>query len=276
MRNLFILIYKFHFFILFLLLEGFCTFLIVQNNNYQRASFVNSSNVMVGEIYTVVGNFTSYMNLRSVNKNLSDENARLRMMIGDTSILSNSQKTIIKDSIYHQQYQYIPAEIINNSVNRRSNYLTLNKGKLDGVNKEMGVITGNGVVGKVKFLSDHFCVVMSFLHKDTKVSARIKKNKYFGSLVWDGGSSNFATLNEIGTHVPIAIGDTIVTSSFSPLYPEGVPLGTITHFELKPGQNDYIIKIRLIIDFSNITYCYIVNNILKEEQQKLEGMIPHD
>jgi len=276
-RNLFLFLNRFHFFILFLLLEGICTYFLVQNNNYQHASFMNSSNVLVGRFYKSYGDIKEYMNLRSENKRLSDENARLRTMLGDTTLLSKSDKELVRDSIYHQQYNFISAKIINNSTNRRNNYITLDKGKLDGVERDDGVVASNGVIGKVKYVSDHFCVVVSLLHKDTRISAMIKKNKYFGSLVWDGGSPTKAALNDIPVHVPVAIGDTIVTSNLSPIYPEGILLGTIAHFELNPGQNFYNITINLSTSFSNITYVYIVNNILKEEQVKLEGMIPpHD
>jgi rod shape-determining protein MreC len=277
MRALFLLIYKFHFFFFFLVLEVFCIYLLVQNNNYQRASFVNSSNVLVGKFYDEVGVFNSFVNLKTTNKNLAEENARLRKLIADTSMSSKAVKVSVNDSLYKQQYQYITAHVINNSINRRSNYLTLNKGRADGVRREDGVIASNGAVGKVKYVSEHFCVVMSLLHKDTKISARIKKNKYSGELRWEGGSATQASLNDIAVHVPIAIGDTVVTSSYSPIYPEGITLGTIAHFELKPGQNFYNITVNLSTTFGNLTYVYIVNNLFKNEQVKLESEIPqHD
>ena len=277
MRSLFLLIYKFHFFFFFLLLEGFCVYLLVQNNSYQRASFVNSSNVMVGRIYNTVGAFNEYVNLNEKIKIYAEENARLRRMIADTSMTSRAVSVAVKDSFYKQEYKYITAHVVNNSVNRRSNYLTLNKGRADGVSARDGVIASNGAVGKVKYVSEHFCVVQSLLHKDTKISARIKKNKYAGELRWEGGSATKAALYDIAVHVPIAIGDTVVTSSYSPIYPEGVTLGTIAHFELKPGQNFHNITINLSTTFENLTYVYIVSNLYKNEQTKLEEMIPaHD
>ncbi len=277
MRNIFLLIYRFHFLIFFLLLEVFCMFLLVQNNNYQHAGFMNSSNGFVGRIYSVTGSLKDYINLKATNKSLIEENAWLHRMMSDTSMMNKTERLNVKDSVYRQQYDYIAAHVINNSTNRRSNYLTLNKGRADGVKPDMGVISSTGAVGKVKYVSEHFCVVMSLLHKDMKVSSRIKKNKYFGSLVWEGGSAKKALLNDIAVHVPIAKGDTVVTSSYSPIFPEGVNLGTISHFELKPGQNFYNISLNLTTEFGNLTYVYIINNLMKEEQLKLEDKIPaHD
>jgi len=258
-------------------MEGLCTFLLVQNNNYQHASFMNSSSAMIGKFYKSVGDVKEYINLKDENKRLSDENARLRTMLGDTTMLLKAESLVKYDSVYHKQYKFISAKIINNSTNRRSNYITLDKGKLDGIRPDMGVVASNGVVGKVKYVSDHFSVAMSLLHKDMHTSAMIKKNKYFGSLVWEGGSATKATLNDLAVHVPIAIGDTVVTSFKSDIYPEGIMIGTIAHFELNPGQNFYNITVNLSTNFSNISYVYVVNNRMKDEVQKLEGMIPpHD
>ncbi len=232
---------------------------------------------MVGRIYNTIGGMNEFMNLKITNQHLAEENARLRQMVMDTSMISKSTNISVKDTNYMQEYRYIPAHVINNSINRRSNYLTLNKGYADGVKPEQGVITSTGVVGKVKYVSEHFCVVMSLLHKDTKVSARIKKNKYFGSLTWEGGAATEGILNDIAVHVPIAVGDTVCTSSYSPIYPEGITLGTIAHFGLKPGQNFYNITLHLSTTFGNVTYVYIVNNLLKNEQVNLETKIPqHD
>lgn len=233
--------------------------------------------MLIGKFYKSYGDIKEYINLKDENKRLSDENARLRTMLGDTTMPLRADSYIKNDTIYHKQYQFISAKIINNSTNRRSNYITLDKGKADGIKPDMGVVASNGVVGKVKYVSEHFAVVMSFLHKDMHISAMIKKNKYFGSLVWEGGSSKKATLNDLAVHVPIAIGDTVVTSFKSDIYPEGIMLGTIAHFELNPGQNFYSITVNLSTNFSNVSYVYVVNNLMKDEQTKLEGMIPpHD
>jgi rod shape-determining protein MreC len=176
----------------------------------------------------------------------------------------------VNDTIHHQQYSFITAKVINNSVNRRNNYLTLNAGSLQGIKPEMGVISSEGIVGIVKDTSKHFCSVMSFLHKDSKISAKLKKSGYIGSLVWDGYDASRASLKDIALHVQFAKGDTIVTSSYSSIFPEDIMIGRVEDFETKAGDNFYDITIRLSTDFSKLSYVYIVNNVLKEEQQQLE------
>ena len=186
MRNLFILLWKYNFFILFLLMEVFCSYLIVQNNNFHRASFINSTNRVAADIQLVVSEVTDYISLRTTNDALSRENAGLRTIIPDVFYIDSVLEKTVYDSVFKQQYIFMPAKVINNSTNRRNNYLTLNKGSRQGVKPEMGVIAGHGVVGIVKDVSEHFCSVISILHKDSRISTKFKKSNYIGSLVWDG------------------------------------------------------------------------------------------
>jgi rod shape-determining protein MreC len=276
MRNLFILLWKNNFFILFLLIESFCAFLIVQNNNFQHASFINSTNEVAAHIHSVVSEITDYINLRASNEALARENAGLRSFMPDIFYVDSVQKKITNDSVYKQQYTFMPAKVINNSTNRRNNYLTLDKGSAQGVKPEMGVISSKGIVGIVKDVSEHFCSVISILHKDSRISTKIKKSSYIGSLVWEGYKSDYATLNDIPKHVILAKGDTLITSSFSAIFPEGILIGTIADFEPRAGDNFYSIDVKLSTDFNNLNYVYIVNNIFKEEQKKLEETQAHD
>ncbi len=276
MRNLFILLWKYNNFILFLLIEVFCSYLIVQNNNFQHASFVNSSNKVAANVHGVVSDITDYLNLRSINDALSRENAGMHSLMPDLFYIDSVQKTLVNDSLYVQQYTFMPAKVINNSTNRRNNYLTLNKGSNQGVKPEMGIISSHGIVGIVKDVSPHFCTVMSVLHKDSRISTKIKKSGYIGSLVWDGYSADYAILKDIPKHVKLAIGDTLITSSFSAIFPEGVLIGTVSKFDPKSGDNFYSIEVKLTTDFNNLSYVYVITNILKEEQKKIEFIPTHD
>jgi len=272
MRNLFLFLWRFKYFILFLLTEGFCFILIFQNNNFHHAAFVNSTNSMAARMNETVTNFKEYFNLKKVNNDLSLENSRLRGLLPQAYYVDSAEKKNISDSIHHQQYSFITAKVINNSVNRRNNYLTLNIGSLQGVKPEMGVVCSEGLVGIVKDVSEHFCSVMSFLHKDSRISAKIKKSGYIGSLVWDGYDADHATLKDIALHVQLAKGDTIVTSSYSSIFPEDIMIGRVETFESKAGDNFYDITIRLSTDFNKLSYVYIVTNVLKEEQRALEDL----
>jgi len=276
MRNLFVILWKYNFFILFLLIEIFCSYLIVQNNNFQHASFVNSSNKVAANVQAVVSDITDYIHLRTINDALARENAGFHSVMPDIFYIDSVQKKLMRDSTYKQQYTFMPAKVINNSTNRRNNYLTLNKGSDQDVKPEMGIVSSEGIVGIVKDVSPHFCTVMSILHKDSHISTKIKKSGYIGSLMWEGTNAEYAVLKDIPKHVKLAKGDTLITSSFSSIFPEGIMIGTINTFDPKSGDNFYSIQVKLSTDFSNLSYVYIVTNVLKEEQKKLEILPSHD
>jgi rod shape-determining protein MreC len=276
MRNVFLFIWRSYFLLLFLLLEGISIFLLVQNNSFQRASFINSSNLVSASIFSKVNNVTEYLHLQVTNEALSKENALLRSTNFASIYNGGASGKSFTDTTLKQQYSYITVIVINNSTNKRNNYLTLNKGSLQGIKPEMGVISSNGVVGIVKDVSEHYCSVLSLLHKDTKVSAKIAKSDYFGSLVWEGGNPQYATLLDIPKHVELKIGDRILTTSYSAIFPEGITIGTIAAFEVKPGDNFYTISVYLSTNFQNISSVYIVNNLMKGEQKKLEEPLQND
>ncbi len=261
---------------MFLLFEALCVYLIVQNNSFQRASFINSTNTVVASIYRTVNNITDYIHLKNVNEGLSKENARLHSIMPSSFISMCKDTASVNDTLHKQRYTYMNAKVINNTTNKRNNYLTLDKGYLDGVKPEMAVISSDGVVGIVKDVSPHFSSVLSLLHKETKISARIQKSGYFGPLVWEGGDYRKANLLDIAKHVPLHKGDTIVTSSFSAIFPDGIMIGVIQNFELKPGDVFYTIEVKLSANFGNLTHVYVVENLLKAEQKKLESTFKND
>lgn len=270
MRNLIRFLTKNSFVFLFLFLELIALLLLVNNNNYQNSKFFNSSNFLIGNLYSTINNVNDYFNLKEVNAQLAEQNARLKnKSIGSfTKVFGSSVE--INDTLYHQKYKYTSARVINNSTNRRMNYVTLDKGGVNGIKPGMGVISANGVIGIVKNVSDNFCSVMSVLHEKNKVSAKIKNSEYFGSLVWQIGNYKEAELSDIPNHVKLNKGDTVITSGYSAVYPEGVIVGTIKEFDLIEGKNFYDITIQFTEDYKKLSHVFIVKNKLKEEQKKLE------
>lgn len=254
---------------MFLLLETLCIYLLVQNSYYQRASFINSSNRVSAGITETATGIRQYFYLRDVNEQLSQENAELRSKLLESYSLTPDDRHLLADTLHHQKYSYISAKVVSNSTNRRNNYLTLDKGSRQGIVRDMTVITNEGIVGKVKAVSENFCTVISVLHSQTIVSAKVKKDGSFGPLTWDGTDYEYVTLNDIPTHVRLIAGDTIVTSSYSD-YPENIRIGTVESFVRKARENFYTVKVKLLTDFKKLTYVYIVDNILKEEQKELE------
>lgn len=270
MRNLFLFLWRYNFFLLFLVTETFCFFLIIRNSNFHHASYINSTNAAAAKVNGTVSAITEYINLSKANEALARENAAMHTLLPGSFYIDSVIKTLVTDTVHRQQYTFVTAKVINNSVNRRNNYLTLDKGGLQGIRPEMGVVCADGIVGIVKDTSGHFSSVLSLLHKDTRISAKVKKSGYIGSLVWDGFDFRHAHLKDIALHVKLVKGDTIVTSSFSSIFPEGIMIGTVEDFEAKEGDNFYSINVKLSTDFSNLSSVYIVENILKTEQQQLE------
>ncbi len=269
MRLLFLLLWKNNFTLLFVLLLSFCFYLMVQNSKFQQASILNASNTVAANTMQAVNYVKEYINLKSNNAQLARENAALYNMLRESRYGSAANIDTVKDTVFVQQYTYMTARVVNNSVNKRNNYLTLDKGSMHGVKPGDPVISSQGIVGKVKQVSPHFCTVMSVLHKDTRVSAKFKKNEFFGSLVWDGEDPSYATLKEIDKTVPVKKGDTIVTTSFS-FYPSGIMVGTVVESEVESGSNFHHIKVKLSASFLNLSHVYIIDHLLKNEQLGLE------
>jgi rod shape-determining protein MreC len=276
MRNLFLFLWKYNFFIFFLLVESLCGYIIFQNNNYQRTTFVNSTNAIAAKVNTAINSVTEYINLRSTNDALARENAALKSILPDVFYIDSALQHISGDTIRSQQYAYMTAKVINNSTNRRNNYLTLNKGSKQGVRPEMGVISSDGMVGIVKDVSDHYSSVISFLHKDARISARLKNSGYIGSMVWDGFDETRGNLKDIAKHVKVSKGDTIITSSFSAVFPEGVPIGIVESVNPAGGNNFQEIVVKLSTPFGKLSYVFIVSNLFKEEQRVLEEPLKSD
>jgi rod shape-determining protein MreC len=270
MRNLVVFIWKNYFFFLFLILETVCIYLIVQNNNFQKASFVNSSNAVSAEVLSTAENIQQYFYLKDVNEKLAKENAELHSHdMLSFSMLVNDQYTV-NDTLYRQKYVYTSAKVVNNSTNRRDNYLTLDKGSKQGIRNNMAVISSTGVVGVVKDVSDNFCTVISLLHSDLTISSKLKKDGSFGPLNWNGENFSYATLNDIPTHVKLKKGDTVVTSQYSKMFPENIMIGVVDSWYTETSKPFFTVKVNLSTDFKKLTYVYIVQNKLREEQEELE------
>jgi rod shape-determining protein MreC len=211
-----------------------------------------------------------YFYLKNVNEQLANENAELRSRLLESYAIIYNDLNTVKDTSLRQKYTFTSAKVVNNSTNRRNNYLTLAKGSKQGITKDMAVITNTGIVGQVKEVSENFCTVMSMLHSKTIVSAKIKKDGSYGPLTWDGEDFEYATLSDIPTHVRLKKGDTITTSAYSLTFPENIKIGTVDSWERKSGSNFFTVKVKLLTDFKKLSHVYIVNNLMKEEQMELE------
>jgi rod shape-determining protein MreC len=270
MRNILAFIVRFHFLLLFIVLEVVALAMLVNSTYFQQSTVLNTGNAMTGRFYTSASNITGYLKLRRTNELLSIENAILRQGADFSYLKSDTNTFWKKDTLYRQQYQYIVARVIHNSVGKRNNYIMLDKGRRFGVEKDMAVITPNGVAGTVVSVSENFAWVMSVLNKHTRISARIRKNDQMGTVVWNGVDPSIGTLNDIPAHVKLLRGDTIVTSGFSNIFPAGLMMGTINDFRVEQGEHFYIIPFTFSVDFNSLDYVYVVRNLMKEEQEELK------
>ena len=236
MQNLFRFIKKYSYVIVFLLLETIAGVLIVQNTYYQSSVIISWGNSIAGEWFNQFKNITSYLNLASTNKQLAEENARLRQEIANSYITYNKREFEINDTVYKQQYEYTEAQVIRNTWNTSNNYVMINKGYLHGIHPDMAVISSQGIVGVVVNTTKNFSNIMSILHVNSKNSIKIKRTGVSGTLTWDTEDYRYGTLTDIPTTHKLHINDTVITSGFSKNFPEGVPVGYIQSFYEEPGS----------------------------------------
>lgn len=269
MRNLLNFLARYNHLIIFLILEGIAFYLITSGNKYQNSRLLNGVRGITHGIEVKISNTRSYLNLREINEKLAKENVQLKTLLGNQIKQQNSQFLSVKDSAYKQQYIYTAAEVIENSINKQKNFFTINKGENQGIKVDMAVVTGNSVAGVVVGCTKNYSVAMSLLNLDFKLSARIKSNGYFGSLSWDGKDYMYAVLSEIPQHVLVNFGDTIETTGYSAIFPEGEIVGTVSDYE-KFGGDFYKITILLTTDFKKLHFVDIIGNKQKTEQLELE------
>jgi rod shape-determining protein MreC len=232
-----------------------------------------------GRFYSAANGFQSYINLNGANDNLLKRIAQLETevynyrMILETQSDSSQTASFAVDSVKSLIFRFTPARVVNNSISKLENYITLNKGSEDGIEPDMGVITESGVVGVILNTSPHFSTVISVLNPKFKLSCKVKYNNYSGPLVWDGKDSQYTDLTELPRHVAFEVGDTIVTSGYSTVFPEGLPVGSIVDSKKQKDDNYNSVKIKLFTNFNNLTKVMIVKNIYQKEQKDLEDPI---
>ena len=286
MHKLFAFIYRYRAFLVFVILEVLSFYLIIRNNSYHSASFYTSSNQYVGMVLDFQKDVSDYFRLATVNNALARENAELRQqlyryrsgelpdsIVAGTDNLQNIwlPSQMPPDSLPPPSYRLVPAKVINNSIRKVNNFITLDVGTADNIWPGMGVICADGVVGRVKAASAHYATVTSLLHGQTLVSARVKSTDAFGSVKWQEGNDFLtASLDYIPLHVQLTKGDTVVTSGYNAIFPEGVMIGTVRSFAKELDKSFYTIQLNLSVDFVRLSYVYVVENKRQEEREELE------
>ena len=264
-------------FFTFVILEIIAAWLIVRNNTYQGVAFFTSSNVVSGVLYTYVEGVTGQLTLREELAKLQEENALLNQQLENLVYKSDSTPTS-KDSIkINPIYKYIPARVINNTIRYSDNYPTINKGEIDGIDVGMAVVAPEGIVGRVRSVSENFATVYSLLHSNILVSGQLKKSKDLCTVKWNTEDTHNdylqAELLYIPFHVDINQGDTIETSGSNTVYPEGIDIGTVESVKNNLAEGVKNVKINLAVNFSRIKNIYIIQNYYKSEIDSLERSV---
>lgn len=266
MENLLLFFKRFGLFIQFLVLETVAIVLLVSFNGYQRSVFMSSAGFITGSMYEGVDAIGGYFHLREINDQLSAENVALKNELAYLKSLTPANQATALDSLCKQQgdtthwlhYRYISAQIIQHSINKAQNYITINKGWADGVASDMGVVSPQGVVGIVKSVSKHYAVVMPVLNVQSRISCRLDSTRNAGSLVWDAVDYRYATMQEVPGHVVPIKGETISTSGFSAIFPSGIPVGEVHDIELNTEKQFIEIQVKLAVDFAKIDQVQVI------------------
>lgn len=274
MRNLLEFLAKYNHWFVFLILEVVSMVLLFQYNSYQGSAWFSSANAVTGKLYEWDANVETFFSLTKVNQELTQRNAYLEQ---EVQKLSDSLVCVTKDSsIYHRDqfallrnYRLIPAKVVANSIDKPGNLMTIDKGSADGIHKDMGVISGTGVVGIVYLVAEHYAIVIPVLNTKSNISCMIQNRGYFGYLRWKGGVSDLAYLEEVPRHAHFKLGDYVVTSGYSAVFPPGVRVGRILHVFNSADGLSYRVQLRLSTDFARLRDVCIIDDAAMKERLEI-------
>mgnify|MGYP003290828253 CR=1 FL=1 len=264
MYNLLRLIEKYSYVLMFLILEALCIIMIVNNLPYQKRKLVSFGNSISGCLFKTQTNLTNYFSLKDENQMLMEHNAMLM-----SALHQGKKDTIVIIDSTSLDYRFIPANIINNSIYNVNNFLVIDKGRKDGIKKDMGVICENGIVGKIVNVSENYSSVISMLHPYSVVSARFKENQHLANVSWETLDYRFGIVKDIPLHLSLKKGDTLVTSGFSNIYPANIMIGTIEEMLESESKDFNTAKLRFSTNFSILRHVYIIENIHQTEIDSL-------
>lgn len=264
MRNLFTLIWKNQFVVLFVILEVVSLLLLSRSYSYHGSVAYNTTSDLSGNLFSVYSSITDYLYLKEENSILAKENAKLKNKLKSSFLVTDTQ-FVYRDSLF----QYIPVKVVSNSVSKRNNFIMVNKGRKHGIEKEMGVVSPTGIAGVVIGVSENYSIIMSMLHQNMRISGRIKNSGQLVNVVWDNMDYLFGNVIDIPSHIRLLPGDTIITSGNSLIFSEGIIIGTIDSHEIDNNKNLSVATLRYGTDFNSLSHIYIINNLMKVEQDSL-------
>lgn len=277
MRNLLAFLAKYNHWFVFILLEVICFVLLFRFNNFQGSVYFSSANAVAGKVYEYNSSVTTFFNMSQSNKKLSERNLILEQQVraltqyiathhGDSLAMEQCQKQALAG------FKLIPAKVIQSTINREDNLITIDKGKADGIHEDMGVACGTGVVGVVYMASDHYSIVLPVINVNSNISVMIRKRGYFGFLHWKRTPSDIAYVDDVPRHARFALGDYVVTNGYSSIFPPGIMVGKILHVFNSSDGLSYRVQLRLSTDFGKLRHvCVIDNSALKDKALLLKA-----
>lgn len=275
MRNLLNFIIRYSTWFVFTFYVLISVTLLVLGNRYRQSVYLTSANVISGGLYNGASQVTGYFHLRSINESLQASNAQLQNQVLNLKNELAQYKVLLSDTLpplpSRDRYDYIAAAVINNNTRHPKNFFTIDRGSLDGVERGMGVVDQNGVVGIVNVTGPHMARVISLLNETQHFSVKLKDTSFVGSLNWKGEDASIAYVEEIPRHVEYHIGDTIVTSGYSTTFPEGIPVGTVLNRVRSHDDSFFTFKIKLMPDFRSLSTVRVIKDIYKEEIDSLSN-----
>lgn len=276
MRNLIAFFRRFRIFLYFALLQGIALSTYFTYLSYPRSQYLTTASAVSGQLLTYRNDVTKHFQLPYNNRKLQYENIQLRQRLPESFIKVQGAIYKIDDTLQHQQYEYIPAVVINSTVNKRNNYFTLSSGKSSGIYRGMGVFSNKGIVGIIHNVSDHYAVVKSVLTEDINIDVMVEKNGIFGLLKWNGKNPKIGTISSISNDLTLKKWSKIVTRGGSGIFPRGLPVGQIKSLKTVEGKPLWDVEIYYSEDYRKIQNVYVIKNLMLHEQKELEKKIPSD
>ncbi|MEY4739418.1 MAG: rod shape-determining protein MreC [Bacteroidota bacterium] len=277
MRNVFLFLKRYSVLIIFLVLQGLALSMLFSYNRFHQTTYGIFSNEVAGSLNKRVNKVESFFTLSEQNQALRKQNAALLSYLPSGSVNPDTSFLVVSDTIAvdslksYRQYQYFDAKIISNSVFLQQNYIVLHRGSVQGIVSNMAVVGTDGLIGTVISVSENMAIVMSLLHRQSKVIAVLKKGSGLGEVTWDGKDPRFLVLSKVPKTIVVKKGDTVVSSPYSDKFPPGIPIGYVEKIDQDQETNTYKLKIRTAVDFYAVQHAYIVKNLLQEEIDQLKS-----
>ncbi len=261
-------------FLLFALLEGVALYMLFSSNSFQQSVFFSSANKISGAVYVWEESVTGFFKLKGENESLMNENNQLQQEIlflkkQLNQLTDTTNIALLRDKLPNE-FDLISAKVIHNSVTHQRNYITLKGGRLDGIEPEMGVANADGIIGVVSHVSDHYSVVIPVLCPPNRFSCKLKNTNTTGSLVWNGEDRRFALMEEVPPYISVSKGDTIVTSGYSSIFPEGIMVGVVEEFDVSDDSNYLTLKVRLAVRFDALSNVRVIRFNQRKEYNQLK------